>query len=197
MSTTPTAPPHTPDDEEKKGAGLPAGAPDGLKAAAASEPLPDGEEGAKQEAGALDFLCGDSPPVPFTVKAKLETKQGQREATFHMIQVDGSRIDALEQEHRRTEEGPLFGTVDVFALNCAIIAEATQYIEEPGGRKVEPTDSSFIGGAVAPRFAFERAFRFQPGIANMVAAEVRRMAGLQEDLVSRAERVMTSAVGNS
>lgn len=217
MSTTQRQPgPDNETDEEREAreaaeAKLPGGSPPGLTSAANGDQLPEGSEGAKLEAGALDFLCGDSPPVPFTVDATLEAKEGPRKVTFHMVQLDGTRFDELEKEHRREDDGPLFGTVDVFALNCAIIAEATSFMQEPDrmvdgkkveGRKVEVTDPAFIGEAIAPRYAFERAFKRQPGIANMIAAEVRRMAGLQEDLVGRAKRAgtdqaMTAAVGNS
>jgi hypothetical protein len=181
--------------------GLPGGAPEGLRAAADGEALP-ADKAAEMEAGALDFLCGDNPPVPFTVEATVEAKEGPRKVTFHMVQLDGDRLDELEKEHRREDEGPLFGTVNVFALNCAIVAEATRFMVDPKGGKVEVGDPKFIGSSIAPRYAFERAFKRQPGIANMIAAEVRRMAGLQEDLVGKAkrenaERTMTTAVGNS
>lgn len=188
---------------EAEEAKLPGGAPEGLRQAAVGEDLPEGSDGAKLEAGALDFMCGDSPPVSFKVDATVQAKDGPRKLTFHMHQLDGSRLDELEKEHRREDDGPLFGTIDVFALNCAIIAEATDFMVEPTGRKVEVGDPAFIGSAVAPRYAFERAFKRQPGIANMISAEVRRMAGSQEDLVSRAKRTgaadqpMTAAVGNS
>lgn len=208
MSTKPQSqqPPANETEEEREAreaaerAGLPGGAPDGLVSAANGDALPE-DKAAELEAGALDFMCGDSPPVEFEVDAKVQAKDGLRKVTLHMVQVDGDRLEALTQQHRREDSGPLFGTVDAFSLNCAIIAEACRFMEDPKGAKVTPTDPEFIKDAVAPPYAFERAFKRQPGVAESIAAEVRRMAGNQEDLVGKAKRstehAMTAAAGNS
>lgn len=170
------------------------GAPPALSDAAEGG-LAEGEEGTKQEIAVLDFLCGDQAPLNYTVKAQIDTPTGRGSMLFHMRQIDADRIEELTKQHREGE-GP-FSKVDGASLNASLVAEACRYMTDPTGKKVDPTDQRFIGASIAPLFAFQRAFRFQPGILDMVSAEVRAMAGMAEDRVGRAEREITSAVGNS
>lgn len=179
-----------------------ADAPQGLKDAAAGKDLPDGEpgsegaiEGAQEEAGALDFIVGPSKPVPFTVKTAVDTPVGLKDLIFHMHQLDGSKIDALEVKH--SDGGGPFAKINRPALNAEKIAEATDKMVDTNGKELAPTDPAFIGNSISPAIAFERMFKFQAGVAEALAAEIDRMAGMTRDRVGIAEREIVAAAGNS
>lgn len=188
-------------DEAQPGDHLPGGAPDGLKKVAGG-PLPEAdsdtvqaEENAKDEVGALDFMLSDPTAFPFSVEAMVDTPEGPKKLTFHMRQLDGERIEALEAEHSEGV-GP-FAKVDRQKLNAAKIAEATVKMVDANGKETLPTDESFVGAKVAPQYAFEAMFKYQPGVAEALSAEIDRMAGMTPGRVGIAEREMTTAVGNS
>lgn len=202
--TAPPAPPAPEGDGEKDdsdpAAQLPGGAPDGLKEAARGrldEGLTDHDaaEATAKEAGALDFLLSNPSPQPFTVESLVDTPNGLKALTFHMHQLDGSRIEALENEHSEGV-GP-FARVDRQRLNAAKIAEATDKMVDANGKELTPTDGGFLGDAVAPAIAFERMFKMQPGVSDQLAEQIDRMAGMTRDRVGMAERAVTAAVGNS
>lgn len=183
------------DDGPKAGDGLPHGAPDGLREAAAG-PLSDtDEEAGVKEKDALDFMLSNPSPAPFTVEVMVDTPEGLRKLVFHMHQLDGARIEALETEH--TEGVGPFSKVDRLRLNAAKVAEATDKMVGHTGKELTPTSGEFLRDAVAPAIAFERMFRFQPGVGDQVAEQIDRMAGMSRDRVGMAERETTTAVGNS
>jgi hypothetical protein len=199
---TPPTPDHSEgvdDDRAKPGDHLPAGAPEGLKEAAGG-PLDEGHTdedaagaGAKEK-GALDIMLSNPSPQPFKVEAMVDTPAGLKKLTFHMHQLDGSRIEALENDHT-SGVGP-FATVDRAKLNAAKIAEATDKMVDENGKETTPTDPGFIGDAVAPPIAFERMFKLQPGVAEQLTEQIDRMAGMTRDRVGMAEREMVNAVKN-
>jgi hypothetical protein len=195
-------PPSRPEkpEEPKPGDHLPPGAPEGLKEAVAG-PLDEGHddetaaEAAMKEKGALDFMLSNPSPQPFKVPAIVETPAGPKKLTFHMRQIDGSRIEALENEHTNGV-GP-FATVDRTRLNAAKIAEATEKMVDENGKEMTPGDPEFLsGGEGVPHIAFERMFRYEPGVADQIAEQIDRMAGQARDRVGMAEREMTTATRN-
>lgn len=201
LDPPPPDPPSSDDDSPEAGAGLPHGSPDGLKeAAAGSIDEGNGSDAARAEAAvkekdALDFMLSNPSPAPFTVEVMVDTPEGLRKLVFHMHQLDGARIEALETEH--TEGVGPFSKVDRLRLNAAKVAEATDRMVGHTGKELTPTDGDFLRDAVSPAIAFERMFRFQPGVGDQVAEQIDRMAGMSRDRVGMAEREMTTAVGNS
>lgn len=188
--------------EPQPGEHLPHGAPEGLKQAAGgvpSEPAPDDKVGQAQaaaaEKGALDFMLSNPDPAPFHSDVLVGTPAGLKKLRFHMHQLDGSRIETLETEHSNGV-GP-FATVDRYRLNCAKIAEATDKMVDENGKELTPIDSEFLRDAIAPPIAFERMFKYEPGVAEQLGEQIDRMAGMTRDRVGAAEREMTTAVGNS
>jgi hypothetical protein len=187
-------------DGPKPGDGLPAGAPEGLKEAAGG-PLDEGHsdkdaaEAAAKEKGALDFMLSNPSPQPFKVDALVDTPAGLKKLTFHMKQLDGSRIEAIENEHTQGV-GP-FATADRLKINAAKIAEATDKMVDENGKELTPTDEAFLRDSIAPAIAFERMFKLQPGVGDQIAEQIDRMAGATRDRVGMAEREMTAAAGNS
>lgn len=99
----PAAEPDGDDDGPKTGDELrKLGAPEAL-AEAAGGPLDEGltdrdsAEASQKEAGALDFMLSNPSPQPFHVDVMVETPKGLKKLRFHMHQLDGSRIEALEE----------------------------------------------------------------------------------------------------
>lgn len=176
------------------------GAPPGLVEAAGA-PLDEGlsasdaAEANQKEVGALDFMLSNPRPTPFTVEVQVDTPAGLKPLTFHMHQLDGSRIEKLENDHTNGV-GP-FATIDRLRLNAAKVAEATDKFVDHTGKEQTPGDPQFLGDAIAPEIAFERMFRFQPGVGDQLAERIDQMAGMTRDRVGIAEREMTAAVGNS
>jgi hypothetical protein len=176
------------------------GAPDGLAEAAAG-PLDEGlsdadhAEANRKEAGALDFLLSNPSPTPFKCEVMVDTPAGLKPLTFHMHQLDGKRIEKLENDHTNGV-GP-FATVDRLRLNAAKVAEATDRFVDANGKEMTPGDPQFLADAIAPEIAFERMFRFQPGVGDQLAERIDQMAGMTRDRVGIAERETVAAVGNS
>ena len=202
VATHISTPPEPPEGEEGKkrepGSDLPHGAPEGLREAAggplreAADDDPEGRaETAEKEAGALDFMLSNPSPAPFKVDALVDTPEGLKKLTFHMHQLDGARIEKLENEHS-SGVGP-FATVDRSRLNAAKIAEATDKMVDANGKELVPTDADFLRDAISPAVAFERMFKLQPGVADQLAEQIDRMAGMTRDRVGMAEREMVNA----
>lgn len=189
------------DGGKEPGANLPAGAPKGLKEAAGGgldEGYGEAEDklkAAEAEAGALDFCLTAASPKPFHVDTLVDTDDGLKKLRFHMLQIDGKRVEEIETAN--TEGfGPL-ATVNRAKINAQKVAEATVKMVDHNGKEIKPTDAGFLGDHIDPSIAFERMFAFQPGVGERLSEEIDRMAGMARDRVGIAEREMTNAVKNS
>lgn len=165
---------------------LPDGSPEGLKKVA------DGEDASKltvgEERGALDWVLGATKPVEYDVPVKFDTPDGTKELTFHIRQLDGKKIIGLEDEHRKGS-GP-FAELDDIAFNAALAAEATVYLTDPTGRKVAPNEPDFIAGLDfgGPAEAMRIRFKYQPGLLDGIAGQIRSVSGYAPDRVGEASR---------
>lgn len=182
----------SPSARKAPGDGLPDGAPDALSAAAAGK-----EVDARGESEALDFLLGRTEPLVFDVPVKYDTRTGQKKLVFAVRQVDGSRILELEKENRKGD-GP-FAELDDVAFNAALVAEACVAIEDPAaGVEVDPKSEDFIGGAPGGvAMAMQVRFKFQSGLLDGVAGQVRSVSGYNPTRVESANRSIRDAAGNS
>lgn len=189
--------------ERRRDLGLPEDAPEEVVEAAeakiADREDPDGDE---QEATVLNFLLGPTVALEFDVDALIDTPTGREELTFHFKQLDDTRIKELEDEWTEGE-GP-FGRVNRLMLNAAKVAEATLYLADKDGRKVEINSSEFRGPIPNPIDAVRGRFKFQPGILSSVAQEIDAAAGMMNNRVGQARRAapatdktIATAVGNS
>jgi hypothetical protein len=175
---------------------LPQGAPDALAEAARGRVDEDHPDGAGEK-DALDFLLGATKPLSFDVPVKYDTDNGRRDVIFHVRQVDGDRILALEKEHRRGD-GP-FAELDDVAFNAALVAEATiAIIDRKSGREVDPKSEAFVGGAPGgPAMAVKVRFKFQSGLLDGVAGQIRSVSGYNPSRVESANAAIRDAVGSS
>lgn len=163
---------------------LPPDAPDGLRKAAegGADRMTVGEE-----RDALDFLLGATKPVEYDVPVKYDTSAGRKELTFRIRQLDGKVILKLEDSHKKGT-GP-FAELDDIAFNAALVAEATVFLTDASGREVDPKGHEFIGDlGFGPAEAMEVRFKFQPGILDGVAGQIRSISGYSPDRVGAAER---------
>jgi hypothetical protein len=182
-------------DAEPKTTGA-EGAPDALEAAA------KGVEQAKQitdaeEQEALDFLLSPHGPVEHSVPVTLLTPAGKKTIRWRIRQMDGKRILALEDEH--TDENT--GKMDDIGVWAALVAEATVFPDvtsvqfrtppplEPGAAPSAPDAS--------PADSLRRVFRFETGLLQGIASQVRTISGWSVDRVGTAQRVLVDAAGNS
>lgn len=194
---TATVGPATPaGSSPKPSAALPPDAPDALRTAADGK-ADDVTIGGEHEA--LSYLLGATKPVEYDVPVKFDTPAGTKELTFHIRQLDGKAIIKKEDAHRKGS-GP-FAELDDIAFNADLVAEATVWISDATGRKVEPNSPEFDGGlGYGPALAMETRFKFQPGILDGIAGQIRSVSGYAPDRVGTAERatdrVMTEALGS-
>lgn len=204
MANEAPTPPGSPAEKKKHDpAGILADAPDALERAAGA----DAEDvDAKEEGEALDFLLGATQALRFDVPVTLDTPKGPKKLVFVIEQIDGKKIIDLEKQYRNGT-GP-FAEVDDIGLNAAIVSEATKEIRDavdegatpkPG---VDPSSEKFRGGIPSAADAMQIRFKFQPGLLDGVAGEIRRVSGYATDRVGQAERAnaratITNAVGNS
>lgn len=175
---------------------LPPDAPDGLKAAADGEDLPGADEGEqlKAEFSALDYLTGATKALTFDVPVRYDTEEGEQEIKFRIRQLDGARIIEIEDEN--TQGAGPFAKLDDVAFNAALVAEATEYIEDATGKREEIKGAEFLGGVPDPAEAMRIRFKFQSGLLAGVAGEVRRVSGYAPGRVQMAQKVLQRAVGN-
>jgi hypothetical protein len=193
----------TPAEQRRVDLGLAPDAPDGLVEAAEDNiDESSAEHAAHKEAQVLNFLLGPTVALEYDCVAQIDTPEGREPLTFHFHQLDDSRLNEIEDEHA-TGEGP-FREVDRVAMNAAKVADATEYLEDKDGRRVEVGSKEFRGRVPDRGAAMRARFKFQPGILAQVAQEIDVAAGLTNDRVKRAERSRptaaqstTSAVGNS
>lgn len=170
---------------------LPSGAPDGLAAAANG-----GEVDDDGERGALDFLLGPTKAVTYDLPVELDTPEGQQTLIFKLQQLDGDRILELERQHTKGS-GP-FALLDDLSFNAALAVEATTAIvDKKSGRSVDPKSSEFRERVPDPAIAMKARFKYQSGLLDGVAGQIRRISGYAPDRVGSAERAMSDAAGNS
>lgn len=166
-------------------------APDGLRKAA------DGDAGkvtVGEERGALEWLLGATTPVEYDVPVKFDTPAGTKELIFHIRQLDGKTIIKTEEGHRKGS-GP-FAELDDIPFNADLAAQATIYIKDESGRKVEPSSAEFDGGlGFGPALAMETRFKYQPGLLEGIATRIRTVSGYSPDRVGEAERATEAALG--
>jgi hypothetical protein len=180
----PARPSPSADEPPKPSDALPPDTPEAVRKAA------DGE-GEKvtvgEERGALDYLLGPTKPVEYDVPVKYDTEAGPKELTFHIQQLDGKAIIKMEDSHRKGT-GP-FAELDDIEFNADLAAAATLYIEDETGRQVDPRSEEFMGGmGFGAALAMETRFKFQPGLLDGVAGQVRSVSGYAPDRVGSAER---------
>lgn len=167
-------------------ASLPDGAPEGLKKAA------DGDANGVtvgEERDVLSYLLGATKPVEYDVDVKFDTPAGTKKLVFHIQQLDGKKIIALEDDNKKGS-GP-FAELDDIAFNAALVAEATVYLEDPEtGKKVEPDSREFLGGLDfgGPAEAMGLRFKYQPGLLDGVGGQIRSVSGYAPERVGTAER---------
>lgn len=180
-------------DPSDPAAGLPDGAPDALADAARG-----GEVDAQGESEALDFLLGRTQPLLFDVPVKFDTPGGQKSLVFVVRQLDGARLLELEKEHRKGD-GP-FAELDDVAFNAAVVSEATVAITDPRveGAEIDPKSDAFVGGAPGgPAMAMQVRFKYQSGLLDGVAGQIRSVSGYNPTRVESANRSIRDAAGNS
>jgi hypothetical protein len=184
------------EDQRRRDLGLPLDAPEELVAAAEGDtPARDDETGDEKEATVLDFLLGPTVPLEFDVDTFIDTPSGREKLVFHIKQIDDTRIDELEKDHSEGE-GP-FRRVNRIMLNAAKVAEATVYLEDADGRRIDPGAPEFRGPIPDRADAFRGRFKFQPGILSMVASEIDAAAGMTNDRVGTARRAPTGTAEKS
>jgi hypothetical protein len=169
---------------------LPEDAPPALRSAANNA---TDEITAQEEKSALDWLLGATTRLTYTVPVEYETPTGLQTLRFQLQQMDAKRIETIDTENRKGE-GP-FAKLDTSAFNAQVVAEATIHIEDESGRKVAPESEEFRGQAPSPALAMGARFKYQPGVLEGVAEEIRKSAGYGGDRVGSAQRVMVDAVG--
>lgn len=175
---------------------LPPETPEGLRKAADGEA---GEMTVREEKGALDYLLGATKPVEYDVPVKYDTPAGVKELTFHIRQLDGKAIIKMEDKHRKGS-GP-FAELDDIMFNAEIVAAATLWLTDTSGRQVDPRSPDFIGElGFGPAEAMELRFKFQPGVLDGLAGQIRSISGYAPDRVGTAEqadgRVLSEALGS-
>lgn len=168
--------------------GLPQDAPADVVAASQGE---TGE--VRSEKSALDWLLGATTRLEHDIPVKYETPDGMVELTFRIQQMDGTRLDALEEEHRNGD-GP-FAKLDTLSYNAAVVAEATMYVaDEHRKATIKEIVGEHPAGAVG---GLRTRFKYQPGILAGIEREVRTLAAYSNDRVGSAQRALVAAVGNS
>lgn len=190
-TTQPQAASTPPSDGAPPLAGLPGGAPISVRDAA------DGQKGdAAGERSALDWLCGATAPLRYTVDVQYATPDGIKPLRFHMHQLDVSQLDAIERRNRKGD-GP-FADLVTRTYNAEVVAEATDLIEDLGnGQSLSIREPRFLGAIPSPPIAVEKRFGYQPGLLRGLVSEVREMAGDSADRVGTAQRALVDAAGNS
>jgi hypothetical protein len=158
--------------------------------------LTDGEE-----RSALEYLLGGGKPTIHEVPVQYMTDAGLLPMTFEIRQMDGRRIDAIEQANINENTG----RPDVITAAAQIVAEATVALTDPTGAKTDPKSEQFRTVPTpdgeprllaSPADALIARFRLQLGLVQGVATEVRRVSGWDAEYVGRAKRKFVEASGN-
>lgn len=180
--------------ETPKPSGLPDGAPSAVVRAAEPGGNIDELTGG-EEKSALDWLLGATQALEYNVPVEYDTPAGRKKLLFHIRQQDPGALETLDAEHRKGD-GP-FARLDTAAFNAALIAKATVYIKDgETGVQVEPNSERFRGGVPDPALAVATRFKYQGGILEGIAEEIRRVSGYSPDRVGTAQRAVVE-VGKS
>lgn len=169
--------------EQHREAHLPADAPREVRQAALGKELDPADE-----SSALDWFLGATQRLEYDVPVQWETPKGMKTLIFHLRQVDGDRLQELDEENR-TGDGP-FAKLDTMGFNAAAAAEATLYLSDDTGRKVPVDSQEFLGGVPSPATAMRARFKTQPGILETLAERIRAKAGYSADRVGGAQRAL-------
>lgn len=175
---------------EERADGL-TGAPEALDRAAQDRPVSE-----EMEKSVLDFLLGKTHRSEADVKVELDTPAGLRSLSARIRALDERTMERIDAENR-SGDGP-FSRLDRAGANAGLLAEAVVHFEDPeSGRKVDPRTEEFLGGAANPAVAIEGRFKYQPGLLEALAEEVRKISAYNPERVGTAQRVVQAAVGNS
>lgn len=171
---------------------LPDGAPPGLEDAARGKEV-DGPG----ESEALEFLLGRTQPILYDVPVKFDTPAGQKRLIFVVSQLDGERILAIEKDNRKGD-GP-FAELDDVACNAAMVAEScVAIVDEKTGAEIDPKSDRFVGGVPGGvPMAIKTRFKYQSGLLDGVAGQIRSVSGYNPSRVEAANRSIRDAVGGS
>lgn len=163
----------------------------------------------ENEQDALDFLLAPKPARVYGVTVQYDTEAGLLPLTFVVRGTNGRKIDEIEQSY----VSETTGRMDGLGASCALVAEATLYIEGLVGNKVELSDEKFltlnrpnpedpdgpplVTRLASPVEALEARFATQFGLLSGVAGEIRRISGYDPEKVGSARRRLVNAAGNS
>lgn len=146
----------------------------------------------ENEKGALDWLLTAELPPPWEVEVQSLTPQGLKPLVFVMLPQDGRKI--VDIEDRNTSGNGPMRKLDEIANNAELIAEATQFIEDPAtGKKIDPGSPEFRGQLPSKALAMERRFARQAGLLMGLAMEIRKISGYSNDNVGKARQRPVSA----
>jgi hypothetical protein len=175
-------------DLEAARAAMPAGAPDALSELALGRDV-----SAEEERGALSFLLGKTRRLQYTLPVQYDTEEGMKTLRVRIQQCDDRKLNELDAA-ARDGDGP-FAKLDTTQFNASVCAEGMVYVEDETGRRVMCDSEEWIGGAPNPVIAMEVRFKFEPGLLEGIAEEIRRVSGYAPNRVGSAQRVLVNAVG--
>lgn len=156
-----------------------------------------------EEKAGLDYLLGTAQATLHDVTVQLETPDGLKPITFVIRQMDGRKLDEIEQRHVNRATG----TMDKFGSDVEVVATATKWLTDSTGREIDPKSEEFrtvaqrdpmthevktivLGSTV---LALERKFQVQLGLLSGVADQVRRVSGFDPERVGKAQRRLVEA----
>lgn len=175
---------------EREALGLPEETPGSVVRAATGEKVD-----AKGEESALDFFLGATYRPEYTVKVEFETSAGMRPLTFRLWALDDRELQRIDAAHRKDADSP-FAKLDATGFNAEMVSKATKYITD-GARRIAPDSEEFVGQIPDPVAAMELRFKYQPGLLEGLAEEIRKLSGYSRDRVGSAQRALVDAAGNS
>lgn len=149
-----------------------------------------------EESKALEFLVGATYRDVQDVRVQFATPAGMLPLVFRVRAVDGRRLTELEKEHTEGDN-PLTADADTIALSAAIVAESVEVIIDPSsGAKLDPHSERFCGDVPSTAIALEGRFKYQAGLLDGLAGQIRRISGWDPDRVGQASRAVVTASGN-
>lgn len=147
---------------------------------------------AEQERGALEYLLGPTVPLVYDVTVKYETVVGILPLVVRFRQQDPMTLQQHDDDNR-DKSGP-FGKLDQIGFNAAVCAGAIMSMRDSTGRTVPLDSEEFRGGMPGgTQLALTTRFKFQGGLLEFVAEEIKRVSGYAADRVGTAQRVHVEA----
>lgn len=177
--------------QQQPGSDLPDGAPESLQDAANGKAVD-----AQGESDALEFLLGATFRPQYNCRVEFETPAGMRSLTFRLWALDDRELQRIDAAHRKDADSP-FAKIDSTGFNAEVVSKATRWIQDGSGRKVEPDSREFVGEAIDPVLAMEVRFKYQPGLLEGLAEEIRKLSAYSRDRIGTASRVLVDAAGGS